>query len=76
MAATGTERTAAWRRRGPWVALLAAMGVVLVVTGIGVATNDDRAEPGRATPTSAPSPEPATVVAAHARDAVCTCTCT
>ena len=58
----GDERTAARRRRtAPWVALLAAVGVVLVVTGIGVATNDDPAEPGRAAPTSAPSPEPATV---------------
>ena len=44
MASTGTDRTAAQRRRTVLrVALLAAAGVVLVVTGIGVAMNDDPA---------------------------------
>ena len=62
MAPTGIERTPArWRRGAKWVALLAAVGVVLVVTNIGVATDDDPTEPGGAAPTGVPSSEPATV---------------
>ena len=61
MAPTGTERTAAWRRSALWAALLAVVGVVLVVTLIGVATNDEPTETGGAAPTAAPSSEPVTV---------------
>jgi LPXTG-site transpeptidase (sortase) family protein len=42
--------------------LLAAVGVVLLVTGIGIATSYDPAEPGRAAPRAESPPDAATMV--------------
>ncbi len=48
--------------RGSRASLLAAVGVVLLVTGVGLATSSDPAEPGRAAPREESRPDSATIV--------------